>query len=99
MNDVQYTEEMDITVEETRSGPPALEGYENPPTDKDGDGQYEDVNGDGEFTVADVQAYFQKRESDVVQNNSEYFNFDQQEPPAVSIRDVQALFQEYLENS
>jgi hypothetical protein len=76
---------------------PTLPGFTNPATDVDGDGLYEDVNGDGEFTIADVQAFFEHRNSDVVQNNAALFNFDDNDPPDVTIRDVQALFQLFQE--
>lgn len=87
-------------------GPPPLPGQENPPRDIDGDGLYEDVNGDGEFTIADVQVFFQNRDSDVVQSNAEFFNFQNNaerssfadnDPPDVTIGDVQALFQLFQE--
>jgi len=77
--------------------PPPLPGQDDPPQDLNGDGLYRDVNGDGQFTIQDVQIFFIHRESDVVQNNPECFNFDQEDPPAVSIRDVQALFLDFTE--
>jgi len=73
-------------------GPPPIIG-DDPPQDLDGDGLYEDLNGDGEFTIGDVQVFFQNRNSDVVQDNAEFFNFAGNDPPDVSIGDVQALFQ------
>ena len=78
-------------------GPPALPGQDNAPQDLNGDGLYRDVNGDGQFTIADVQVFFIHRDSDVVQNNAEFFNFDREDPPAVSIRDIQALFLDLTE--
>ena len=78
-------------------GPPALPGQDNAPQDLNGDGLYRDVNGDGQFTIADVQVFFIHRNSNVVQNNAEFFNFDREDPPAVSIRDVQALFLDLTE--
>ena len=78
-------------------GPPALPGQDNAPQDLNGDGLYRDVNGDGQFTIADVQVFFIHRKSNVVQNNAEFFNFDREDPPAVSIRDVQALFLDLTE--
>jgi surface glycoprotein (TIGR04207 family) len=61
--------------------------------DLDGDGYHEDVDGDGEFSISDVQVFFQYRDSDKVQNNANLFNFDDTEPVEVTIGDVQALFQ------
>lgn len=39
-------------------GPGLVGDFENPPTDPDGDGRCEDVNGDGEVNVGDAQALF-----------------------------------------
>ena len=75
--------------------PPPLPGQDNPPQDLNGDGLYRDVNGDDQFTIADVQVFFIHRDSDVVQDNAECFNFDETDPPAVSIGDVQALFLDF----
>lgn len=46
------------TTVNVSSGPPALEGFSNPPTDPDGDGVYEDVNGDGVIRGSDAVALF-----------------------------------------
>ena len=78
-------------------GPPALPGQDNPPRDLDGDGRFEDVTGEGEFSIRDVQVFFEHYQSDVVQNNATFFNFAEDDPPDVSIGDVQALFQLYQE--
>jgi len=86
-----------LTVD-VSAGPPAIVGTD-PPQDLDGDGLYEDINGDGQFTVADVQVFFQNRGSPAVQNNPEFFNFDETDPPEVSVGDVQALFQDFRENN
>jgi PKD repeat protein len=37
---------------------PSLPGYTKPPTDPDGDGIYEDLNGNGRLDFADVVLYF-----------------------------------------
>ena len=47
-----------------------------PPTDPNGDGLYEDVNGDGEVTYADVVDLFENFDSAAVQNNPEAFDFN-----------------------
>jgi surface glycoprotein (TIGR04207 family) len=62
-------------------------------TDTTGDGLLNDVNGDDEFTIVDVQVFFDERESSAVQDNPELFNFDGGEPADVTVSDVQALFQ------
>jgi hypothetical protein len=72
------------------NGPPPVDGFENPPTDLDADGAYEDVNGDEAFTVTDVQALFVNREGETVQNNPAAFDFN--DDAEVGVNDVQALF-------
>ena len=70
-----------------------VNGDGNLSKDLDGDGYHEDVDGDGEFSIADVQVLFNYLESDEVQNNADLFNFDGEEPADVTIGDVQVLFQ------
>jgi hypothetical protein len=53
-----------------------LPGIENPPQNADGDPLLEDVDGDGELTTADAMAFSEHRNSDVVKNNPEQFDFD-----------------------
>jgi hypothetical protein len=66
---------------------------ENSPLDLDDDGRYEDINGNGEFTIFDVQAFFLNFESDAAQKNPAAFNFNGAEnPQEVNIFDVQGLF-------
>jgi PKD repeat protein len=74
------------------SGPGPIGDFENAPTDPDGDGLYEDVNGNGEFNLVDVQAFFQNYEDPVVQSNVDAFDFNGN--GEVNLVDVQALFQE-----
>jgi len=81
---------------DAEEGPPPVVGNQ-PPRDLNGDGLYRDVNGDGNVTIADLQVFFQHREDPVVTDNARFFNFDEVEPPAVSVRDVQALFDGFLE--
>jgi PKD repeat protein len=73
--------------------PPALPGQENQPTDPDGDGLYEDINGDGELTVGDVQMLLTHRDTDVVRANAEFFNFSGTDPGMVTTADIEALYQ------
>ena len=49
---------------------------DSPPTDPNGDGLYEDVNGDGEVNYADVVDLFENFDSAAVQNNPEAFDFN-----------------------
>ena len=73
------------------TGPPALPGFASP-TDPDGDGHYEDVNGDGEVTVADAQALFSNTDSLAVSVASEAYNFNDDD--TFDIVDIQRLFSE-----
>jgi hypothetical protein len=80
-------------VKVTADGRPQPIIGEDPPKDRNGDGLYRDINGDGEFTITDVQVFFENRDSDVVQNNPGAFNFDgTDDPEEVTLADVQALF-------
>jgi PKD repeat protein len=78
-----------VTISST---PPPLPGYESAPQDPDQDGLFEDVDGDGDFTIFDVQVFFVNFKGQTVQNNPAPFNFD--ESAGVSLIDVQALFTE-----
>ena len=61
--------------------------------DTTGDGLLNDVDGDGEFDIFDVQELFNSLTTGVVQNNPELFNFnDNENPTEVTIFDVQGLF-------
>jgi PKD repeat protein len=73
-----------------RPGPPEP----NPPSDPDDDGLYEDVTGDGEFNILDVQTLFMNLDTPELQNTSEKFNFSGLDPDRVTILDVQALYHE-----
>jgi len=81
-----------LSVEEAEEeGLQPVDGFENAPTDPDGDGLYEDVNGDGEFDIVDVQALFTNFEDDdTIRNNPDKFDFNQD--GTVDVVDVQRLF-------
>ncbi|OYR51710.1 malectin domain-containing carbohydrate-binding protein [Halorubrum sp. Ea8] len=83
-----------VKVERIDDGPGPVNGFENAPTDPDGDGLYEDVNGDGNLTGADVTALFNAISSgdDAVVENPEAFDFN--EDGSVSGADVTVLFEE-----
>jgi hypothetical protein len=90
--DREYSVETDAdsaggTVEFT---PPDVNGDGALPGDFDGDGLYEDVNGDGSANVGDAQALFAARDSEAVQNNLEAFDFNGDD--VVNVGDAQALF-------
>ena len=88
---LEMTVEDPSVLEELDVGPPAVAGT-NPPQDLDGDGLYENVRGDGEFDIADVQALFDNLDSDAVQKHADRYNFSGNDPTEVTILDVQALF-------
>jgi hypothetical protein len=72
-----------------RAGGPAVGG--NPPaTDPDGDGRYEDVNGDGSLGVGDVIVLFRNVDASAAQTDEFDFNADGD----IGIGDVVRLFNE-----
>jgi hypothetical protein len=74
-------------------GPPeVVDG--SPVRDPDDDGRYEDIDGNGEVDIFDVRALFNNLDQPVVQDNPEYFDFDDSQDGQVDIFDVQALFNE-----
>jgi hypothetical protein len=95
-NDTEYTHDfLTYAVVNTNvpvTVPPTF--GDSPAQNADGDPALEDVNGDGEVTVADVQAFFQNRESEKVQSNAALFDFDGDGD--VTIGDVQILFEEVI---
>jgi hypothetical protein len=70
----------------------AVGGFDQAPTDPDSDGKFEDINGDGEVTISDVQAIFVNIDDPVLQDNPELFDFSGN--GEVNIVDVQRLFVE-----
>jgi len=61
----------------------------NLPKDLDGDGLYEDINGDGQLTVDDLALFGFQIDSEAVQENAEAFDFDND--GEVTFNDVVAL--------
>ena len=76
-----------VTVEEAAG--PTVVGNQ-PATDPDGDGKFEDVNGDGTFNIVDVNTLFRNRNSDTVQSDPESLDFNND--GVVNIVDVSRLF-------
>ncbi|ERH10235.1 MAG: hypothetical protein J07HX64_02007 [halophilic archaeon J07HX64] len=72
-------------------GPPAISSGPLP-TDPDNDGLFENVNGDGEFSIFDVQTFFQNFEKEEVQRYAPFYNFSGDDDIDVTIFDVQSLF-------
>lgn len=64
-------------------GPPAHAGPNGtlppvanaPPHDLDGDGEYEDVNGNNETDLADVVVYFAHVDEEPIENNTEAYDY------------------------
>jgi hypothetical protein len=84
---IAETSDASVTVE---AGPGDVTGNGNPAQDLDGDGLYEDINGDGDVTVSDVQAFFTTRDSTVVQSNTAAFDFNGD--GRITVSDIQSLF-------
>jgi hypothetical protein len=87
---VSDTDTLTVTVEGDGDGPGPVGNFDDAPTDPDGDGKYEDVNGDGAVNVGDAQALFANTDDPVVQNNVAAFDFN--DDGAVNVGDAQALF-------
>ncbi|SDM53166.1 hypothetical protein SAMN04487949_1980 [Halogranum gelatinilyticum] len=64
--------------------------FQNSPNDLNGDGLYEDTNGDGVFNIVDIQATFANINDPVIQNNPEKFNYNGD--ATFDIVDVQAQY-------
>ncbi len=69
-----------------------LPGYESPPTDPDGDGLYEDLNGNGRLDFADVVAYFAHMEW--IGENEPVDCFDYNGNGRIDFNDIVVLFEE-----
>lgn len=67
-----------------------VNGDGNVSTDTTGDGLLNDVDGDGEFDIFDVQTFFNNYNKPIVQDNAAAFDFDSD--GEVDIFDVQTLF-------
>jgi subtilisin family serine protease len=63
-----------------------------PARDLDTDSRYEDINGDGDLNVVDVQALFANLDDAVIKNNPEAFDFNGD--GQVDVVDIQRLFDE-----
>jgi hypothetical protein len=77
-----------VSVAAEPAGPPPVVG-DTRPTDPDEDGLYEDVDGDGEFTILDVSVLLNAFDEPVVRNNAAAFDFD--DDGTVTIIDVSTL--------
>jgi len=75
-------------------GGETINDFQDQPTDPDGDRLYEDINGDGESDIVDVQALFSNSDDETIQNNPDAFDFNGD--GSVNVVDVQKLFNEVL---
>jgi hypothetical protein len=66
--------------------------------DTTGDGMLNDVDGTGSFTIFDVQALFDNRDTETFTEHAEHFNFQGTNPDEVTIFDVQSLFLQYQDS-
>ncbi|WP_280536829.1 hypothetical protein [Halopenitus sp. POP-27] len=73
---------------------PAVVG-DTPAADRDGDGKAEDLNGNNETDIGDVQALFNSRDSPEVTQNADLFDYNGN--GAVDIGDIQQLFNDAQE--
>jgi PKD repeat protein len=80
------------------AGPADVTGDGNAPSDPDGDGVYEDVNGDGEITFADLQGLYAAGLADggnrITADNEGFFDFNGQD--GLTFADLQTLYAEEL---
>jgi secreted PhoX family phosphatase len=74
------------------TGPPSIGSAGASPTDPDGDGFYEDVNGNGRVDYEDVQLLFDELDSNTVTSNARAFDFNQND--RLDFDDVVTLFGE-----
>ncbi len=72
-----------------RTGPPAVS--DTPPTDPDGDGQYEDVNGNGQLDDGDVELLFENFDRPSVSTYPQAYDFN--DNGQVDYDDVVALYE------
>jgi len=74
------------------TGPANVGSGGDSPTDPDGDGYYEDVNGNGRVDYADVELLFRNLDSDSASSNARAFDFNQND--RLDFDDVVSLYQE-----
>lgn len=73
------------------TGPPTVTGGAAP-TDVDGDGHYEDVNGNGRLDYDDIRTLFEQFESDSVRLNKVAYDFN--ENGELDYDDIVELYEE-----
>jgi hypothetical protein len=86
----------DISVPNTSSkgsGPGTLPGQNQPPTDPDNDGVYEDLNGDGSADLKDLQPFFNLVQPSATPPSNPSF-FDINGDGRATLKDLQPFFNE-----
>lgn len=86
--------ELDLDIEwndEQPFSPPPVVG-DSSPKDITCDGKYEDLDGDGDLTIMDVQALFDNRDNEQLESNAELYDFGNSGSDRVTIFDVQGLY-------
>jgi secreted PhoX family phosphatase len=73
------------------TGPPTVTGG-NAPTDVDGDGHYEDLNGNGRLDYEDIQILFDNFDADSVTMNGSAYDFN--ENGRLDFDDIVSLYEE-----
>ena len=91
-NDDGETVEVEARSGLAITGPANIGSGGDSPTDPDGDGLYEDVNGNGRVDYADVELLFENLESDSVTSNARAFDFNQND--RLDFDDVVSLYAE-----
>jgi hypothetical protein len=91
--EVTSTSGTTVVVDDSAPAVPPVVG-DDPPTNVDSDPLLEDVDGDGTFTIFDVQAFLENFEGETVRSNAASFNFDGSADGEITIFDVQALLEE-----
>ncbi|WP_231188786.1 hypothetical protein [Haladaptatus sp. DYF46] len=66
-----------ISLDDNTSDRPGPVVGDSKPADLDGNGKYEDINGDGEGNYDDVVDFFNNFEVSAVQENSDAFDFNE----------------------
>jgi hypothetical protein len=81
-----------LVVVDSPARPPSVGDEYAQPTNIDSDSQFEDINGDGSFTILDVSIFLKQFETSVVTDNSAAFDFNGD--GSISIVDVAQLLEE-----
>jgi hypothetical protein len=89
--------DLDITWDGDQPFSPSPVVGDSSPRDLNCDGTYDDIDGDRELTIMDVQTLFDRRNDEELESNAELYDFSNTGGDRISIFDVQALFN-MLEN-